>query len=238
MDETNYFLNALSNFTTDAACGGAVRHLVDSGYTLDQIVNRLDYPAPRARVQRIMMDYLYESHVLLKKEPSEELLAPKSQLVQEQDAYGRRSFRKITTDHIGQNKLTDPSLSLSSQQRNTAETERFQWKETVYNACQDGKLTEVLFRKCKKNGELCSYVSCPFGKITDDQNSQILGCLNGRQRDYLQGIRWDQPVLYHRLDQRMIEIISKLFEAGVYEGVCFFPTEWEKMMIPGNSPAL
>ncbi len=55
MDETSYFQNALSSFVTDAACGGAVRHLTDIGYTLDQIVDRLDYPAPRAKVQRICM---------------------------------------------------------------------------------------------------------------------------------------------------------------------------------------
>lgn len=49
MDEPSYFQNALSSFVTDAACGGAIRHLVDIGYTLDQIVERLDYPAPGPR---------------------------------------------------------------------------------------------------------------------------------------------------------------------------------------------
>ena len=107
MDETNYFQSALSNFVTEAACGGAVRHLTDIGYTLEQIVERLDYPAPRAKVQRIMMEYLYESRVLLKEEPSWKLLAAQEQFAQEQDAYGRRSFRKIVIDPKSQNKMTD-----------------------------------------------------------------------------------------------------------------------------------
>lgn len=251
MDETNYFQNALSNFVTDAACGGAVRHLTDSGYTLDQIVDRLDYPAPRAKVQRIMMDYLYESQALLRKEPSEELFAPQTRFVQEQDAYGRRSFRKVCTDHNGQNNMTDaPDLTILSQREKTAKTREIFWKESVYEPDRDGKLTELLHRKCEQNGETYSYVSCPFGKTVNDQYSQNnsestvgggknaaeekISCLNGRQREYLQGIRWDQPVLYHRLNRRMLEIISKLYEAGVYEGVCFFVVSREKLVLPGR----
>lgn len=222
MDKPGCFQSALSGFTTEAAYGGAVRHLVDIGYTLDQIIDRLNYPAPRMKVQRIMMAYLYESHVLLREEPSEELFAPKSQLVQEQNAYGRRSFRKVSLDSVSQNKLT------------SASTQGFLWKESVYEPKRDGKLAEMLYRKCEKNGEIYSYVSCTFGKYVNDQSGQKLSCLNGRQREYLQGICWDQPLLYHRLDQRMIEMVSKLYEAGAYEGACFFSAEWEKMFIPAG----
>lgn len=261
MDEPSYFQNALSNYVTDAACGGAVRHLTDIGYTLDQIVERLDYPAPRAKVQRIMMDYLYENHMLLREEPSEALFAPKPQFVQEQDALGRRSMRKIIFDQNGQNHVTNASGS--------------QWKESVYDPKRDGKLTELLHRKCEQNGAVYNYLSCPFGTITNDQYSQnqkygqsgksierlndgrggkskseepekLLGartaaeekldCLNGRQKEYLQGIRWDQPVLYHRLDQRMLEIIGKLYEAGVYSGAAFFAASGEKVAIPLKQP--
>lgn len=59
----------------------------------------------------------------------------------------------------------------------------------------------------------------------------MMRCLNSRQRGYLQGIRWEQPVLYHRLNRRMLEIISKLYEAGAYGGACFFVTGQEKIMI-------
>lgn len=255
MDGTNYFQNALSGFVTEAACGGAVRHLTDIGYTLDQIVDRLDYPAPRAKVQRIMMDYLYESHVLLRKEPSAELFAPKEQFVQEQDSCGRRTFRKIGVDYISQNNMTNAAdLTAASQREKAAQTREILWKESVYDPKRDGKLTELLHRKCEKNGEAYSYISCPFGELADDQYSQIRGkvqsvqcepggvsvaeekmsCLNGRQREYLQGIRWEQPVVYHRLNRRMLEIIGKLYEAGAYSGVCFCVTEREKITIPAR----
>lgn len=247
MDEPSYFQNALSGFTTEAACGGAVRHLVDSGYTLDQIVSRLDYPASRAKVQRIMMDYLYESHILLKKEPSGELFASQSQLVQEQDAYGRRSFRKISIDYNGQKYMTsEPVLTVLSQREKAAQTQESLWTQLEYEPKRDGKLTELLYRKCKENGEIYSYVSCSFGKAINDQRGQNeqnaagtvaeerISCLNSRQREYLQGIRWEQPVLYHRLNRRMLEIVSKLYEEGVYDGVCYFLSGWEKITIPAR----
>ena len=141
MDETNYFQNALSSFVTEAACGGAVRHLTDIGYTLDQIVDRLDYPAPRAKVQRIMMAYLYESRVLLLEEPSADLFAPKEQFVQEQDSYGRRSFRKIEVDYKSQFNMTSaPDLTAASQLKKMAQTREILWKESVYDPRRDGKL--------------------------------------------------------------------------------------------------
>lgn len=262
MSGTNYFQSALSGFTTEVACGGAVRHLTDNGYTLDQIVDRLDYPAPRAKVQRIMMAYLYESRVLLREEPSEELFAPQEQFVEEQNAYGRRSLRKVRVDFSSQNKTSAASdLTSLSQREKAAQTQGILWRESVYDPRRDGKLTELLHRKCEKYGETYSYVTCPFGQPTNDQYSQSekdgnsklsgggasveserlygaggaaeekIGCLNGRQKEYLRGIRWEQPVLYHRLNQRMLEIISKLYEAGAYGGVCYFLSGQEKIMI-------
>lgn len=256
MSGTSYFQNALSNFVTDAACGGAVRHLTDSGYTLDQIVGRLDYPASRAKVQRIMMAYLYESRVLLRDEPSEALFALQEQFVQEQDAYGRRTMRKVSVNYKSQNSLTYvPELTKLSRLEKEPQTQEFSWKELRYNPRRDGKLTELLYQKCEKYGETFSYVSCSFGRNTVDPYSQCEGmgpsredetdrmcivseekmsCLNGRQREYLQGIRWEQPVMYHRLNRRMLEIISKLYEAGAYGGACFFVAGREKLTIPAR----
>lgn len=245
MEEANVFQSALSNFATDVACGGAIRHLTDIGYTLDQIVARLDYPVSREKAQRIMMEHLYQSRVLLRKEPSPALFEEEMQFVQEQDAYGRRTLRKVRVDHNSQNKMTDAlNLIMLSQQKEAAQTWDFLWKESVYDPGRDGKLTELLHRKCEKYGETYSYISCSFRKNINDQYSQnrspkeeisteeALNCLNGRQREYLAGIRWEQSVLYHRLNRRMLEIISKLYEAGAYGGACYFTAGQEKVTIP------
>lgn len=244
MDRPEYFQTALSNFATDVACGGAVRHLTDIGYTLNQICDRLDYPAPRAKVQKIMMEYLYERRILLREEPSMEIFAEQTQFVQEQDAYGRRTMRKVGVDYISRNGMTDASnLTSQSSQRKEAQLWDILWKESVYERRRDGKLTEVLHKKWEANGDENSYMSCAFAFLNTDHNSQTtqketqnagktdMGCLNNRQREYLSGIRWEAPVLYHRLDQRMREILVKLYKADAYEGACFFLKTREKLLL-------
>ena len=244
MDRPEYFQTALSSFATDVACGGAIRHLTDIGYTLEQIVARLDYPTPRSKARRIMMEHLYERRVLLLQEPSPAVFAQQTQFVEEQDAYGRRTFRKINIDSNSQNKMTDaPDLTMLSQSGKEAKVQTFLWKELKYDRKRDGKLTELLHRKCEENGENLCYVSCAFVFLNNDSDSQnalrqeekdgeeTINCLNSRQREYLLGIRWEKPVVYHRLDQRMREIIGKLYEAGTYNGACFFIKTREKLCL-------
>jgi len=244
MDRPGYFQTALSNFATEVACGGAVRHLADIGYTLNQICDRLDYPAPRSKVQRIMMEHLYERRILLREEPSMEIFAGQTRFVQEQNAYGRRSLRRVRDDFNSQNTMTNASdLTLLPGQQKEAYLKDILWKEVVYERGRNGKLTELLHRKCAENSEENSYMSCAFSFLNYDQNSQNLrkekpdvretgiGCLNNRQREYLLGIRWEEPVVYHRLNQRMREILVKLYEAGSYEGACFFLKTQEKLIL-------
>ncbi len=64
-----YFDEALSDFVHDAASGGAIRHLVDLGYSLTQIMQALSYPTPRERVQKTVYRYMLESGMLLKMLP-------------------------------------------------------------------------------------------------------------------------------------------------------------------------
>lgn len=47
------FNEALSNFTKDFAYGGAIRHLIDRGYTVDMIIKEFKYPISRESIQKI-----------------------------------------------------------------------------------------------------------------------------------------------------------------------------------------
>ena len=49
MAEQEYFKNALSDFTYEAASGGAIRHLADLGYTVKQICEQLSFPTAISR---------------------------------------------------------------------------------------------------------------------------------------------------------------------------------------------
>lgn len=66
-----YFEAALSDFVFDVAAGGAIRHLVDRGYSVEQIMNTLDYPVPRAKVGKAVYRYMTESGILLDRLPEE-----------------------------------------------------------------------------------------------------------------------------------------------------------------------
>lgn len=63
--QSDYFQKALSDFIHDAANGGAIRHLIDRGYSIEQIMRELDYPATKERVQETAYKYMTESGILL-----------------------------------------------------------------------------------------------------------------------------------------------------------------------------
>lgn len=55
--ENGYFNEALSNFTKDFAYGGAIRHLVDKGYTAERIIKEFDYPLSRESIEKMVEEY-------------------------------------------------------------------------------------------------------------------------------------------------------------------------------------
>lgn len=67
-----YFEEALSDFAHDAASGGAIRHMADLGYSADQIMQRLDFPTPRARVEKTIFQYMIKTGMLLEALPADE----------------------------------------------------------------------------------------------------------------------------------------------------------------------
>ena len=90
MDSTErngFFNQALADFTFDVACGAAIRHLMDSGYSAEQIHNRLDYPVSIDRIQA----YMDKRSARAAGDPNEQY-----EIIIEYDKYGRRSYRKVS----------------------------------------------------------------------------------------------------------------------------------------------
>lgn len=52
------FEEAKSRFVRDFAYGGAIRHLVDRGYTVDRIIEEFHYPLSRESIEKIVQEYL------------------------------------------------------------------------------------------------------------------------------------------------------------------------------------
>lgn len=94
----DYFNQALSDFMFEVASGGSIRHLVDLGYSVDQIMGRLAFPTPRERVENAVYRYMTETGVLLEKLPVE-----------------RESLRKVTLEAAQLDQISAGFLRLIAQ---------------------------------------------------------------------------------------------------------------------------
>lgn len=211
MSEQDYFKNALSDFTYDVASGGAIRHLVDLGYTVKQITEQLSFPTPYERVQKTVWKHLLDMEILLLSEPGSEKQREKVTYVRDYDKYGKNSFRRIVLPQDNE--------------------KHFFWKENTFYKREDGNLADYLAGKCAENGEENAYISCNFGLQSKEESAKVLEKLEERQRDYIIGLPWERKICYHRLDRRMREIICTLYEQGEYHGICYFIKKGEKIVL-------
>lgn len=215
MSEQDYFRNALSDFTYEAASGGAIRHLADLGYTVRQICEELTYPTPYERVRRTVWQQLLNNAVVLTEEPGCGRMPAKAEYRVEHDKYGRTSFRMVRASDAG--------------------TGVIRWRERCYRTAADGSMAVWLAKQSGINGEENSYISCDFGlweRREPKRWQMAMQILNERQREYITGLMWENKTCYHRLNQRMREIMAKLYEAGQYGGTCFFLKTEERIDVP------
>lgn len=223
------FQSALSDFTFEAACGGAIRHLADSGLTAKQIMEKLDYPVSGERVREALYKHLCDSNVILEESPEEGLPGIKPEYVLEYNSYGKPSYRRKSVPGVGES-------------GDGSDSKKAAWREITYLSGKtvSGKAAEAsgsgaelsafLAERISSKREEPVYISCDFG-IPDSPAAKGIPLLNGRQREYLEGIPWPRRRVYHRLDHRMMEILCRLYELRVYEGICYFPSSREKMVI-------
>lgn len=207
MAENEYFKQALSNFVFDMASGGAIQHLTNQGYTVKQIIEKLDVAAPYEKVQEVVWKQLLNNECLLLEAPGSGAGQEKAEYIMEKDRFGKRSFRKVVIK--------------------ADETKQIHWKEVVFRRQTNGKLEDYLSKKIMKNGEAASYVSCDFGIKTN----RALDALNEQQKDYILGLPWTKQIVYHKLNVRMREIVTALYDAGEFQGECYFMKEEEKVIL-------
>ncbi len=97
--ENRYFEEALSDFIFDAASGGAIRHLADRGYSVEQIMKELDFPAPRERVEKTVYRHMIDTGMLRVSLPVEE----ESMRIQSCRQMTVYELTKYLSEHIGVN---------------------------------------------------------------------------------------------------------------------------------------
>lgn len=156
-----YFENALSDFVYDMASGANIRHLVDRGYSISQIKEKLDYPAPKERLQESVWRHMLETGLVVLdfSEKCSHDIEVKSR------AGFLESVRKIFSEY----------------------------------------------------GEENVYVYCTCEKWIGGGRGSVFKCksLTSRERDYITELPWpEDDGLCHRLNGKMLEIITELAENG------------------------
>ena len=214
MAENEYFKQALSSFAMDMASGGAIKHLTNQGYTVQQIANKLDFPTPYEKVQELVWKQMIENGCLLLEEPGNGTEHEKVDYIQETDSLGRKSFRKVVV----------------SCENDT----RIHWKEWNYTWKSEDSFRAFLDERCVKNGEQDSYVRCDFGlrKYRDPKGyERIIQKLTAQQKEYILGLPWELRPVYHQLNLRMREIVATLYAAGEFHGCLYFRKTREKITL-------
>lgn len=210
MSEESYFNRALASFTYDVACGGAIRHMAEKGYTVKQISERLDYPVSYEKIQKTVYRHLLEKGILRLEPPDFSDAGKDIEYIREYDRFGRLTFRKREKERTAP--IQDACL-----------------KKCRFSGKSGEELLQLLSKKMRENGEEYSYISCDFGMY--GENGKPYGYLNSRQKEYIDGILWQKRRMYHRLDYRMAEIAGKLFACDGYEMICYFGKTGEELVI-------
>lgn len=215
MAEQEYFRQALANFMFEAASGGAIRHLADHGYTVEEISKKLDFPTPLDRIGNTVWKHFLDKGILLLYEPGTGMGQGAYDFVVEYDQYGKKSFRRVTVQDFRKGPI--------------------QWKETVFCEERDGMLLAYLSKYCDTDNQKSSaYISCDFGlrsRREPERFRQALETLEKPEREYILGLPWERRMVYHRLDHRMCRIVDRLYRNGEYGGWGYFMEKKEKMRI-------
>ena len=96
MADNSAFSKALHNFTMDAACGDAIRHLTDKGYTFAQIRESLTFPAKEGYIAEVMWKQMVSKGTVLSPVPSvSPVSSATTEIIEQHDRYGRKSFLRV-----------------------------------------------------------------------------------------------------------------------------------------------
>lgn len=201
--EPDYFGEALADFAHDMASGGAIRHMVNLGYSVDEIKRRLDFPTSRERVRRTVDEYLRGCKILLEELP-------------------------VAEEDLKTETLRRPSPSeLTRRVRDLIDRNG---EENSYVSCPYGLL--FFDRKSALARAGLRYEGAAgMDREQKDRIESLLSCLTGREREYLLGIPWERKIMYHRLNGRMTEISLELALHSEVEQSFYFLKTGEKISV-------
>jgi hypothetical protein len=201
-----FFRDALANFTYATASGDAIEHLAESGYMPQEIQKMLDFPTPYQRVQETYWKYLLEKRIIVEEKSKLGKKREKSHFVTDYDSYGRKSFRRVVEYEECESSVMDVDT----------------FRQVTYTPAVHGAFASFLKGYCT----LETYVSCNFGLMPE----AFLEPLTEKQRLYMEGVPWKRKIVWHLLEQRMMEILPVLYEQSSYHGTLLLLQKREQVI--------
>ncbi|MGN0170675.1 MAG: hypothetical protein ACI39H_07935 [Lachnospiraceae bacterium] len=214
MGEQEYFREALSNFTYEVACMGAIRHRADLGDSVSKIHRELDFPMSYARVQKAVWDYFVSTGVILTEEPGRGKKTEQYRFVKDQNAYGSTSFRRV--------KVTEDSGQVVN------------WADKTFSARDQAVLVKKLKEQFAKAENETVYMTCDFGILQHRDPKayeELLDCLTEGQREYMEGLPWRRQRCYYKVKEPMKGILFRLCAKQQYEGSVYFVGSKTRILI-------
>lgn len=105
-------------------------------------------------------------------------------------------------------------------------------KETVHFVREYDSYGKASFRRVVEDNPRTetegSFLVCEFGTVRcrdTEKYRKVLAALDERQAEYVDGLPWPKGKVWHRADERMLEIERRLQAAGLEQGVCHILTK-------------
>ncbi|MBQ8912693.1 MAG: hypothetical protein IJ054_01435 [Lachnospiraceae bacterium] len=182
MSNSNYFNQALHDMVFENACGAAIKRLADKSFPISYIVKELDYPISFERVQKYVWQYYIDNKTLIYLDDKTDYTETNGIIIINE----HRIKKTYIKEHGNYGKATFRQVIIDE------------------TSSPNNRLENITERK---------YIACNFGVLKNNNPSEyehLLKKLYFEDKSYIKDLPWNNKLIYHILNDRMLSIIKSL----------------------------